>query len=198
MALGRNAHHPSMPAVMTTILFVIPPTPGTAETTSNAALLSYWCSTSPFTVSQPGVDGDLYAVVRYIWVGHQGLDCDAADLIVVPVVAQIHPELVLDVAHARHRARDLDRGSALRKAPDAAAQRHRAGARGHRNLPRMRDPGVIRELGLDVVDDGVVIGHRSAPLGRDGFGAWHEDERVRGDRSSRDLRDCRRRPPFRC
>jgi hypothetical protein len=44
-------YQPSTPAVTTLTSFVIPPTPGTLDTVSNAALLSYWCLTSPFNVS---------------------------------------------------------------------------------------------------------------------------------------------------
>ena len=41
------------PGLTTVILFVIPPTPATPETTSNAASLSRWRLTSPLRVSQP-------------------------------------------------------------------------------------------------------------------------------------------------
>ena len=79
-----------MSAVMTLISFVIPPTPETPDTASNAALLSYWCLTSPFRVSQHD-DPDLDAVFGHLGVRDQSLNRDTTDLIVGEAIPWIDP-----------------------------------------------------------------------------------------------------------
>jgi diacylglycerol kinase (ATP) len=76
---------------------------------------------------QPTVgDSDVNPVGRHRVVRHQRLQRRTADLVVLPAIPGVNPELVLDGADARHGARDLDDRSTLVKGADAAAQCHRA------------------------------------------------------------------------
>jgi hypothetical protein len=114
-----------MLAVMTLISFVIAPTPGTPDTASNVALLSYWFDLP--VQSQPAVDDPGFdAIFGHLAVRHQSLNHDTTDPIVGEAIPWIDSELILDVAHPRHRLGDPSRRSTLPRARDAASQGHRA------------------------------------------------------------------------
>ena len=165
---GRRAtafgDQPSMPAVITSILFVMPPTPREPANGLERRVALVLVGDHPGQ-RQPAVsDADVDALVGRDRAEMSACSAAPRDLVVRPAIPRIDPQLVLDRTDFRYRLRGLDRRPELRDAVDGAAQRHGARSHGDRDLGRVGEIRVALERDPDLVDHGVVDGHERVHL----------------------------------